>query len=213
MYCYAQASKAAKQQQVFLKHALGNTLQGGCIFPAGVPQPATHSAATAGSGTAAAGCLAGWPPSKQQYVSGGDCYRCCSPGQQARLLDTKVVPLQHLSQSSTQQRQRQNQPQQQPRQGPAAAHVKPASQLVEACVDDVFAARAAANMPDGAFNQGLSLHQSADYEALRAAADLERRLDRGLVSWVAVGRTQGGNRCQPGTHQASSVSTACSGLT
>jgi hypothetical protein len=70
---------------------------------------------------------------------------------------------------------------------PAASVAAPAGKklshrLVEACVDGVFAARAAPNMRDGTFNPGLSLQQAADFEAARDASDLERRLERGLVS-------------------------------
>lgn len=58
---------------------------------------------------------------------------------------------------------------------------KLAHRLVEACVDQVFAAKAQPNMPDGSFNPGLSLQQAADFEAARELADLDRRLERGLV--------------------------------
>jgi hypothetical protein len=63
---------------------------------------------------------------------------------------------------------------------------KLAHKLVESCVDEVFAARAQPNMPDGSFNRGLSLQQAAEYEAAREAADLERRMERGLVSGLVL---------------------------
>lgn len=54
--------------------------------------------------------------------------------------------------------------------------------LVVASVDDEFNARADPNMPDGSFNPGLTLQQSAGFESVRQARELERRIDRGLVS-------------------------------
>jgi hypothetical protein len=48
-------------------------------------------------------------------------------------------------------------------------------------VDQVFAAKAEPNMADGSFNPVLSLQQATHYEATREAADLDRRLERGLV--------------------------------
>lgn len=59
---------------------------------------------------------------------------------------------------------------------------KLAHRIVEACVDQVFAAKAEPNMADGSFNPALSLQQATDYEAATEAADLDRRLERGLVS-------------------------------
>ncbi|WIA38425.1 hypothetical protein OEZ86_001750 [Tetradesmus obliquus] len=50
-----------------------------------------------------------------------------------------------------------------------------------ASVDDWYAARADANMPDGSFNPSLTLQQSAEYEAVRQAAGLEGRISRGLM--------------------------------
>jgi hypothetical protein len=52
---------------------------------------------------------------------------------------------------------------------------------VVAAVDDWYASHADANMPDGSFNPSLTLQQSADYEAVRQAAGLEGRINRGLV--------------------------------
>jgi hypothetical protein len=52
---------------------------------------------------------------------------------------------------------------------------------VVAAVDDWYASRADANMPDGSFNPSLTLQQSAGYEAVRHAAGLEGRISRGLV--------------------------------
>lgn len=56
--------------------------------------------------------------------------------------------------------------------------------LVVASVDDEYNARADPNMPDGSFNPGLTLQQSAGFEAVRQARELERRINRGLVSLV-----------------------------
>jgi hypothetical protein len=53
-------------------------------------------------------------------------------------------------------------------------------------VDQVFAAKAQPNMAGGSFNPALSLQQAAQYEAAREAADLDRRLERGLVGAAAV---------------------------
>jgi hypothetical protein len=53
---------------------------------------------------------------------------------------------------------------------------------VVASVDDWYASRADANMPDGSFNPGLTLQQSAEYAAARQSAELEGRISRGLVS-------------------------------
>ncbi|WIA18124.1 hypothetical protein OEZ85_009602 [Tetradesmus obliquus] len=52
---------------------------------------------------------------------------------------------------------------------------------VVASVDDWYAARADANMPDGSFNPILTLQQSAEYEAVQQAAGLEGRISRGLM--------------------------------
>jgi hypothetical protein len=57
---------------------------------------------------------------------------------------------------------------------------------VVASVDDWYASRADANMPDGSFNPSLTLQQSAEYEAARQAAELEGRISRGLVRTPAA---------------------------
>lgn len=53
--------------------------------------------------------------------------------------------------------------------------------MVIAAVDEEFDALADPNMPDGSFNPALTLQQSAGYETVRQAKELERRINRGVV--------------------------------
>lgn len=174
-----QAVAAVKQQQAVLKRALGNTQQGMGIFPAGIHAPSgcclpgltqqtvsstqqQHSPERLGSPSHTAGV--------QRSSSSTSPGHSCCPAQQAQ---TRSSSRGTASGSRGSQRL---QPLDQ----------KLAHKLVESCVDEVFAARAQPNMPDGSFNRGLSLQQAAEYEAAREAADLERRMERGLVSGLVL---------------------------
>uniref|UniRef100_A0A383V9A3 Uncharacterized protein n=1 Tax=Tetradesmus obliquus TaxID=3088 RepID=A0A383V9A3_TETOB len=71
---------------------------------------------------------------------------------------------------------------------PLVASAGKLAAAVVASVDDWYAARADANMPDGSFNPSLTLQQSAEYEAVRQAAGLEGRISRGLMLMLHDGQ-------------------------
>jgi hypothetical protein len=164
-----QAAVAVKQQQVVLKRALGNTQQGSGVFPAGMPVPSHSSPAPSQHTT-----LASTSSSQGHGAASSSCQQAASSSSKpvhAHAQTGATAKSSSSSRTSTRGSQR-LQPQDQ----------KLAHRIVEACVDQVFAAKAEANMADGSFNPVLSLQQATDYEAAREAADLERRLERGLVS-------------------------------
>lgn len=153
-----------------LRRALGNTQQGGSIFPATALNGSSSSTGTssnnrntssgpvdvqpsrtaaAKAAAVAAGCL--------QPVASSTDKKGCARAASSSKHDSRGCSRQH-------------------------GDKKLAHRIVETCVHDVFAGKAEANMQDGSFNPGLSLQQSADYEAVREVADLERRLERGMVS-------------------------------
>jgi len=172
-----------------LKHAVGNTQQGTGIFPAGVPHPssstggAAAAAAAVGQLPVTAPMTAGVDPRSRHNstsvvsspLAGSYCLDQHHAGSQSSSGDRAGVG---SSSKGTSRNGQLLQPLEQ----------KLAHRNVEARVDQVFAAKAAGNMPDGSFNPGLSLQQSTDYEAAREAADLDRRLERGLVS-CGLGRS------------------------
>jgi hypothetical protein len=168
-----QAAAAVKQQQVVLKRALGNTQQGSGIFPAGMPSPAPAAAAASSAASTQHTTLPG-----AAAVSPGTRFEA------ARAAATTASSSSQLAQAcahtgaaaSSRGGSRGSSQKLQP------LGQKLAARIVETCVDQVFAAKAAPNMPDGSFNPVLSLQQAADFEAAGEAADLDRRLERGLVS-------------------------------
>lgn len=169
-----QAAAAVKQQQVVLKRALGNTQQGSGIFPAGMPSPAPTAAAPSAacsqhstlSGAAAAAVL----PSPRLDAARAAAATAASSSSQL------VQACAHTAAASSRGGSRGSSQKLQP------LSQKLAARIVETCVDQVFAAKAAPNMPDGSFKPVLSLQQAADFEAAGEAANLDRRLERGLVS-------------------------------
>lgn len=194
---------AVRQQQTVIRKALGNTQGGVGIFPAGVPAHTGGPAACdcGPATTAAAGAPAQRLPPAQavrgtQHLGGSSSGRklACSQQPSAGCVNTTRAAAAIITAAATagngdgittsttnssrgSSRGSSSQKLQQ------LVEQKLAARIVEACVDQKFAARATPNMPDGrSFNPGLSLQQSTDYEAVVEAADLERRLERGLVS-------------------------------
>lgn len=180
---FLQAAAAVKQQQAVIKHALGNTQQGSAIFPAGVPTLCPTSSARQDA------------LSHASTATAAGSYHCQQAAPTSSMLHAPALPAaahsptsrgngriaQAHSPSNSSSRGGSRSSQKQP-----AADQKLAHRIVEACVDQVFAAKAQPNMAGGSFNFALSLQQAAQYEAAREAADLDRRLERGLVGAAAV---------------------------
>jgi hypothetical protein len=187
--CYhvpLQAAVAVKQQQAVLKRALGNTQQGIGIFPAGIPAPGCGCSSTGLSQQSAGSpctqlqpSLSSAPhpgsPGSPSHATGMQ-RSSSSPGNSCCAMQPAQARSSSRGTTSGSRGSQRLQPLDQ----------KLAHRLVESCVDEVFAARAQPNMPDGSFNPALSLQQAAEYEAAREAADLERRLERGLVSALVL---------------------------
>eukprot|EP00878_Enallax_costatus_P013947 GHUV01014584.1.p1 GENE.GHUV01014584.1~~GHUV01014584.1.p1 ORF type:complete len:446 (+),score=179.98 GHUV01014584.1:898-2235(+) len=154
-----QAFDTVRNQQAVLRQTLGsyNQNQRNFQFPAGSIASRQSTASAAGATAAPAVAAASSSPAAvaSQWAPG-----VSNPGSSVRAYA-------NYSNSGAASRGRESP-------GKLAA-------MVVAAVDEEFNALADPNMPDGSFNPALTLQQSAGYEAVRQAKELERRINRGLM--------------------------------